>query len=115
MELDKQVFKDITPQEAKEMINTNINNLQFVLLDVRTPAEFQSAHLEGAENVDYQSSSFSDEIDKMDKGKKYLLYCRSGIRSANALQVMRSKGFREIYNMLGGITLWADEGFSLVR
>ncbi len=111
----KSIFKDITPQEAAEMIEKNKDNSQFVLLDVRTPAEFESAHLEGAENVDYQSSSFKEEIGQLDKEKKYLVYCRSGIRSANAVQIMRSAGFNEIYNILGGITLWADEGFPLVR
>lgn len=115
MELDRQVFKDITPQEARELINENLKNPQFVLLDVRTPTEFFSSHIEGAKNLDYQSGDFNDEINKLDKNKKYLLYCRSGVRSANSFQLMRAAGFKELYNMLGGITLWADEGFPLVR
>lgn len=115
MASEKPIFKDITPQEAAVMINENKNNPQFVLLDVRTPAEFESAHLSGAKNLDYPSNTFLSEIEKLDKSKKYMLYCRSGMRSANALQLMRSKGFKELYHMLGGITLWADEGFPLVR
>ena len=111
----KQVFKDITPQEANEIIKMNDGNAQFVLMDVRTQVEFQGAHLEGAKLVDYQSSEFAGEIAKMDKDKKYLLYCRSGVRSANAMQIMRMEGFKEVYNMLGGIGRWSGEGLPLVK
>ncbi len=111
---DNQIFKDVTPQESSQIIKDNINNPEFVLLDVRTPTEFQSGHLEGAENVDYQSN-FKVEIENLDKGKTYLLYCKSGIRSANAMQVMRHFGFNEVYNMLGGITYWADEGLPVIK
>jgi rhodanese-related sulfurtransferase len=108
------IFKDVTPQESSKMIIENVDNSEFVLLDVRTPAEYQSGHLEGAINVDYQSD-FKAEIEKMNKGKKYLLYCRTGIRSDNAMQIMRYSEFKEVYNMLGGISLWADEGFPIVK
>ncbi len=111
---EQSIFKDLTPQESKEMITKNDNNPQFVLLDVRTPAEYQNGHLEGAVNVDYQSD-FKTEIEKMNKEKKYLIYCRTGIRSDNAMQIMRHFGFKEVYNMLGGISLWTDQGFSVVR
>ena len=111
---DNQIFKDLTPQESSQIIKDNINNPNFVLLDVRTPVEFQSGHLEGAENVDYQSN-FKAEIQTMDKGKKYLLYCKSGIRSANAIQVMLHFGFKEVYNMLGGITNWVDQGLPVIK
>ncbi len=111
---DNQIFKDITPQEFSQIIKDNINNPEFVLWDVRTPVEFQSSHLEGAENVDYQHN-FKAEIQTMDKEKKYLLYCKSGIRSANAMQVMRHFGFNEVYNMLGGITYWIDEGLPVIK
>ncbi|MDP2837586.1 MAG: rhodanese-like domain-containing protein [Methanobacteriaceae archaeon] len=111
---DNQIFKDVTPQESSEIIKENINNPNFVLWDVRTPLEFQSGHLEGAVNLDYQSN-FKAEIQTIDKGKKYLLYCKSGIRSANAMQVMLHFGFNEVYNMLGGITYWTDEGWPVLR
>ncbi|MCK9150850.1 rhodanese-like domain-containing protein [Methanobacterium alcaliphilum] len=115
MESEKQIFNDITPQEARKLINENLNNPNFLLLDVRTPDEFFSAHIEGSKNLDYHGINFNNELNKLDKNKKYLLYCRSGVRSANVFNLMRSAGFNKIYNMLGGITLWADEGFPLVR
>lgn len=111
---EQSIFKDLTPQESQEIIKKNDNNPQFVLIDVRTQGEYQGGHLEGAVNVDYQSD-FKTEIEKFDKGKKYLLYCRTGIRSDNAMQIMRYAGFKEVYNMLGGISLWAEEGFSIVK
>lgn len=110
----KNIFKDLNPQESKEMIIKNNNNPQFILLDVRTPGEYEGGHLKGALNIDYHND-FKSEIENMDKEKKYLLYCRTGIRSANAMQLMRYAGFKEVYNILGGIRLWAKEGFPVVK
>lgn len=105
---------DVTPKEASAMILKEADNPDFIVLDVRTPAEFEVEHLEDAVNLDYKSSDFEKELGKLDKGKKYLVYCRSGRRSAAALKIMRKKGFSNSYNMLGGITGWKKEGFAVV-
>ena len=100
---------DLTPAEAEKMIKTNQRDSAFVILDVRTPEEFNSGHLAGAVNVDYRSSDFQNKIDELSKSRTYLLYCRTGHRSANALSLMKSKGYQRVYNMLGGITRWREE------
>ena len=110
-----QVIKDITPQEAFNLIQDNQNNPDFVIIDVRTPQEFAEEHIENASNIDFYSETFRDELDNLDKNKTYLIYCRSGGRSGNALNIMADLNFREAYNMLGGINQWESEGLPTTK
>ena len=82
------------------------NNPDAVLLDVRTPAEFDSGHLPNAVNVDINDPAFMSEIENLDKSKHYLVYCRSGARSYNACNIMTNNGFGKVANMMGGIISW---------
>ena len=81
-----------------------------VVLDVRTEEEFESGYIPNAINIDIQMGNiFIDEINTLDKNKSYYVYCRSGARSAQAVQLMRDLGFNETYNLLGGILEWEGE------
>jgi len=104
-----QIIENITPEEAYILIQENKDNPNFVILDVRTPEEFLGEYIENAVNLDYYSDTFRNNLDKLDKNKTYLIYCRSGRRSENALNIMKELGFREVYNMLGGIVKWKSE------
>ena len=73
-----------------------------VIIDVRTPAEYQAGHLEGARNIDVQGATFASEIAALPKDAAYALYCRSGVRAGNALSMMKQAGFSNVTN-LGGI------------
>ena len=73
-----------------------------VVIDVRTPAETTTGMVEGAVNLDVQGSGFADAISKFDKEKPYFIYCRSGVRSANACRKMHELGFSKLYNLSGG-------------
>jgi len=112
---ETQIIENITPPEAFALIQDNHNNPDFVILDVRTPEEFADGHIENAINLDYYSETFQDELDKLDKKKTYLIYCRSGKRSSNALNIAGELEFREAYNMLGGILEWQAEGLPLTK
>ncbi|MEY4616226.1 MAG: hypothetical protein RJB66_1186 [Pseudomonadota bacterium] len=85
----------------------NIFNLshakEFLILDVRTPVEFNDNHLVGAMNIDFLSPTFKGEVEKLDKNKVFKIYCRSGNRSGKALGVMRDMGFKDLEN-LGSLT-----------
>ncbi len=105
-----QIIENITPKEAYIFIQENKDSLNFVILDVRTSEEFLDEHIENAVNLDYYSNTFRNDLDKLDKNKTYLIYCRSGSRSGNSLNIMKGLDFREVYNMLGGITKWKSEG-----
>ena len=108
-------IEDITPQEAFTLIQNNQNNPDFVIIDVRTLAEFAGEHIENATNIDFYSEAFRDMLNNLDKNKTYLIYCRSGGRSGSALDIMAELNFREVYNILGGINQWKAEGFPTVK
>ena len=81
-----------------------------VILDVRTEEEFESGYIPNAKNIDLRMGpGFIDEINTLEKNKSYYVYCRSGARSAQAVQLMRDLGFNETYNLLGGILDWEGE------
>jgi rhodanese-related sulfurtransferase len=79
-----------------------------VLLDVRTPSEFASGHLEGAINVDFDNPTFTSEVQKLDKATPYFVYCRSGNRSGQAIAIMKKEGFKNIAELQGGIVTNQD-------
>ena len=67
-----------------------------VVIDVRTPEEFASGHLEGAVNIDVQSASFDAAVSELPTDGEYVVYCRSGNRSAAAIDRMEGLGFTTI-------------------
>ncbi|BDD08938.1 hypothetical protein FUAX_13700 [Fulvitalea axinellae] len=88
---------------------------QFILLDVRTPAEYEAGHLKNAININWHSDEFKAKVSKLDKSKTVYVYCRSGRRSANASEAMRKMGFKKALNVEGGILAWKKEGFKTVQ
>jgi len=78
----------------------------FQLVDVRTADEYKANHLKGALNIDYTSDNFEKFIQSLDKNKPTFVYCLSGGRSASAAKVLAQKGFKEIYEMKGGMGAW---------
>ena len=108
-------YPDLSPAEARELVVKRSGDPRFVLLDVRTPKEFTAERIKGAVMVDYLSPSFRDEMAKLDLGKSYLVYCRTGHRTDGALKVMRELGFRNVSVLVGGITEWKKAGFPTAR
>ncbi len=110
-----QIIENVSPQEALNLIQENQNNPDFVILDVRTAEEVADGHIEEAINIDFYSETFRDEIDRLDKNRTYLIYCRSGGRSGNALDIMAELNFREVYNISDGIIAWEAAGLPTVK
>lgn len=109
------VIKSISVEEAAQLIEDNNNNSDFVILDVRTPSEFESEALENAVNIDFYSETFEEEIAKLDRDTHYLIYCRSGGRSSRMLELVKSLGFSKVYEMRGGINTWMAKGYPVVK
>ena len=84
------------------------------LLDVRTPAEFAEGHLPGAVNIDVQSPDFDARLAALPADATYAVYCRSGNRSAAAVERMTAAGFTRAYDLAGGIVDWQDAGGEVV-
>ncbi|MCU0637631.1 MAG: rhodanese-like domain-containing protein [Methanothrix sp.] len=72
--------------------------------------EYSSGHIASAINIDYRSPSFEDQLSMLDRDVAILLYCRMGVRSLKALQIMKGMGFSEIYNLTEGLVGWKRDG-----
>jgi rhodanese-related sulfurtransferase len=86
-----------------------------ILIDVRTPAEFAEEHIDGAINVDVQNEKFITTIDSLDKNKSYFLYCRSGKRSTQAMNLMQDNGFSKLFMLKGGIIEWRLKNMPVIK
>ena len=102
-------LKQISPQDFSAKLNEDV-----VLIDIRTLDEFNAGHIAGAENLDFYSPQFSSNLDALDKDKTYLIYCRTSSRSSQALNMMRTLGFREVYELEGGIVSWSNHNFPVL-
>ncbi|MCU0382533.1 MAG: rhodanese-like domain-containing protein [Cyclobacteriaceae bacterium] len=81
-----------------------------VLLDVRTTEEFNAGHLPGAMLLDYYNDDFKKSAAQLDKTKPVFVYCKTGGRSKSATSILRDLGFKEVYDLDGGITAWKKAG-----
>lgn len=66
------------------------------VIDVRTPEEYTAGHLDGAVNISLAATDFRQRIDALPKDGNYMVYCRTGIRSAEATSIMKSAGFTDV-------------------
>ena len=99
-----------SPEEAQALIDTG----KVKLLDVRTPEEFAAGHIAGAENIDFRAADFADQIDALDQGESYVVYCHTGNRSGQATALMAGKGFASVTDVDGGIEAWTAAGLPTV-
>jgi rhodanese-related sulfurtransferase len=85
-----------------------------LLVDVRTPAEYAGGHLEGSLNVDWTGANHEAEFAKLPKDQPLLLYCRSGGRSGQAMDYLKSKGY-QVQHLGGGIGAWMSAGLPVTQ
>jgi phage shock protein E len=98
--------------EQKASINVGSDT---VVIDVRTPAEFASGHLKGAVNIDLSNVDFAAQIAALDTAVKYVVYCRSGNRSATAVSYMEDAGITQVTDA-GGLNDASDStGLAVVK
>lgn len=102
--------KNIRVAQADTLIQNHQGKSDLVILDVRTPGEFQAGHIKGAVNIDFWGSLFEESVSGLDKKPIYLVYCTSGVRSGGAMKKMRKLGFAKVYNMTGGMFGWRAAG-----
>ena len=105
----------VSAKEAADVINKHNGDNEFAILDIRTPGEFQSGHLAKSIPIDFYSQTFADQLNRLDKTKTYLVYCRTGNRSTKSLELFKKLKFQKIYHMASGISAWKSEGFTVVR
>ena len=102
------VITTISTEEAALLAESK-DDSGLVIIDIRTPPEYEGGIIEGAINIDYYAPDFRDEIDALDRNGTYLIYCRTGNRSGRSKALFAGLGFSEVYDMGGGIVKWARE------
>jgi len=105
-------FTDLTPDQFNQMLGSG----KYTLIDVRTLDEYNAGHLKNTKQTDYyKTNEFSSYLDSLDKKANYLIYCRTGHRSSEAMKIMQEKGFRNVYDMSGGYNAWLSNGFPIEK
>jgi len=101
----KPVVEDKTVEEAHELMEANPEAI--ILLDVRTKSEYEREHINmpGVELKNIPLSELETRLSELDKTKKVIVYCKTGVRSKEASEILAKHGF-PVYNMLGGIEAW---------
>ena len=105
----------VSSKEAADLIEKHKGDKDFAILDIRTPGEFQSGHLAKSILIDFYSPTFGDQLNRLDKTKTYLVYCRTGNRSTKSLELFQKLKFQKVYHMASGISAWKSEGFAVVK
>ena len=106
---------DIEVNAANECVSKNDDA---VILDVRTPTEFEMSHITGSVNVDVLDESFEEMVAQLDPNKRYIVHCTKnpkGGRSSRALEAMQKLGFKHLYSLEGGYVEWKDAGLPLTE
>ena len=77
-----------------------------ILIDVRTSEEYAIEHIYKSINIDFKSPNFNLRIDSLNKSKRYFLYCGTGKRSKKAYEQFKTKEFKNVYELEGGLESW---------
>ncbi|MGR6086671.1 MAG: rhodanese-like domain-containing protein [Arcticibacter sp.] len=99
------IAKDVSVKEFSKLISAG----KGTILDVRTPGEIAKGSIKGSINLDFFDDNFESKLDQLDKTKPVYVYCAAGGRSSDAMDMMKKKGFVEVYNLLGGYNAWVKE------
>lgn len=105
------VVIDVNSNTAEELIQEN----NLIIIDVRTPQEFNIGHIKDAKNINISDKNFRSRIENLDKNATYFVYCRTGNRSRHAVNMMEKMDFKTIYHLEHGITEWMREGNPVER
>ena len=106
---EKAQIVDVSVQQGKEMIDRG----EVFILDVRTREEYDAGHIRGSALIPVQE--LDKRLNEIPRDKKILVYCRTGHRSVTASEILVNNGFKEVYNMKGGIAAWTGAGYETVK
>jgi len=94
--------KPITEFSQNDIING-------ILIDVRTPEEFNAGHLDNALNINWYDTDFTDQFEKIEKDETIYVYCKKGGRSAKAALALDSLGYKNVIDLAGGYDAWVKK------
>lgn len=92
-----------------------LNPADVTIIDVRTPGEFANGHLQNAVNINLQSADFAEQVSQLSRSGTYVVYCRSGNRSAEAVSQMKDMGFTQVTDAGGMSEASGTTGVQIVQ
>ncbi|HVA96154.1 MAG TPA: rhodanese-like domain-containing protein [Candidatus Acidoferrales bacterium] len=109
-------LKSIPEVDASEVKKALDEKKDCILLDVRTPMEYEKTHIKTGINLSVENFSNKDKIENLipDKDKTIYVYCLSGSRSSQAVQAMIEYGYTNVINMKSGLLAWRAKGYPLL-
>lgn len=111
----KSIYKNTVPQIKPDVVKSKLDaHEKIVLLDTRSPEEFNVSHLPGASFVNYNQFKKSD-VTGIDRNAEIIVYCTVGYRSERIGEKLIEFGFTDVKNLYGGIFQWANEGELLLN
>ena len=108
----------VSLREVFRLVSLDVDELkddisEYKIIDVRSYNEYDISHISGATNI--HTGYLENNLDKISDGEKIVLYCTSGDRSAIAASYLLKLGYRNIYNLSGGINAWIQAGCQTER
>ncbi len=102
-------YKMFAPTKGVKQVSTTelkplLNDRKRFYLDVRTPAEFKGNHIKGFKNIPLQT--LNSQLNKIPKDKEVLVICQSGMRSKQAIKVLKKAGYSNVTEVRGGMNAW---------
>ncbi len=101
------VYRDVDVAEFQTLMTTLT---QPMVVDVRTPEEWNGGHIAGAQLIDFNAPGFAEALANLPADRPLLIYCASGGRSGKTMERLRAEGGREVYNLRGGMGAWRNAG-----
>lgn len=101
-EANRKTWIDISVLELKEILEKDLQNKNFFLLDVRNPSEQEICTIPHTDLL-IPVKELSERLNEVPRDKKIIVYCRSGVRSKTACEILYNAGWQELYNLEGGI------------
>lgn len=104
-------MSNISPAQANKLIEQHKNDQDFIIIDVRTLAEYEKGHIPRAKLLDSASPTIDQDLASLKRNATYIIYCQSGRRSLGIIEKMKNMGFSSVKNMEGDFSEWVKQGF----
>ncbi len=103
-------FSGISPDSLRKSLEKE----EIIVIDIRTYEEYVERRIDDVMLIDFYDTNFVSKINSLDKNLTYVLYCRTGNRTNQTLDLMKSLGFKNVYHLSGGIENWQKMGFDII-
>lgn len=103
-------YGDLSVEQARTLIE---DTPSLIIVDVRTDKEFRESHVKDAINLCICDPN--NLLDKLALNDEILIYCKSGVRSSEALRILEGEGYKKVYHMVGGIDAWKNAGYDVIE